>query len=172
MITTNVITLNVAGALELILKPPEPQPTGKVIVTVKYGSFIARAEGSHMAYTLPVDHYIEVEVSYEDAFGNVAEVDGAVSWGTSNDQILTIAVDPDNSMKCTITPTGKAGSAQVTATADADMGTGVTSLITLLDVTTVAGAAVAGVIQVVGSPIPVNSPTPTATDPGSAPPPQ
>jgi len=114
-----------------------------------------------MAYTLPVDHYIIVEVGYEDAFGNEAEVDGDVSWETSNTELVTLVVDPEDSTRCTVTPTGKAGNFQITATADADLGEGVSELVTLMDITTVSGAAVAGVIQVTGAPIPITPAPPT-----------
>ena len=49
------------------------------------------------------------------------------------------------------TASGETGTAQITATADADLGEGVRELITLLDVNVVAGEAVAGTISVVGS---------------------
>jgi hypothetical protein len=73
--------------------------------------------------------------------------------------MVTVAVDTADSTKCAITPVGAVGSAQVTATADVDMGAGVQNLITTLDLSLVAGEAVAGVINVVGDPVPI-PPTP------------
>jgi hypothetical protein len=147
-----MISLQIGGSLTLYLSPP---PLGQVIVTARYDGFSVIAKGKHMAYTLPVDHMINVQVAYVDAHGNPAAVDGAVVWASSDDTMATVAVDDTDSTKCAITPVGKVGSAQVTATADVDMGAGVQNLITTLDLTLVAGEAVAGVINVVGDPVPI-----------------
>ena len=47
------------------------------------------------------------------------------------------------------------GQVQITATADADLGEGTRELVTLMDVTIVAGEAVAGVIQPLGEATPI-----------------
>jgi hypothetical protein len=148
----NTITLTVGGSLNLVLRPATE---GYAIVTARYDSFIVKSKGNQVAYTLPVDHYIEVQVSYVDAHGNPALIDGLVSWASSDSTMANVAVDATDSTLCTITPVGPAGSAQVTATADVDLGAGVKPLITTLDVTLVAGSAVAGQINVVGSPQPI-----------------
>jgi len=151
----NTITLQVGGALELVLRQPEPQ--GEVYVTVQYEQFTVKAKGDHMAYTLPIDKYISVQVAYVDAHGNPAVVDGDVTWASSDDSTVTVAVDPTDSTKCKVTPVGPAGTAQVTATADADLGEGTRELITLLDLVLVAGEAVAGTISIVGDPQPMSA---------------
>ena len=68
--------------------------------------------------------------------------------------MLTVVADTADHFQASVTPVGPAGSAQVTVTADVDLGTGVKELITLFDVTIVAGQAVAGTISVVGDPQP------------------
>jgi hypothetical protein len=153
--TTNTITLQLGGAVELILRPPS---SGGVIVTARYGSFIVQAKGNRMAYTLPVGMQIVVTVSYVDAHDNPAEVDdpGPI-WDSSAPSIVDIKPDQTNPHKCTIAATGKTGSAQVTATADADLGEGVKSLITTLDLTVVPGEAVAGQIDVTSAPVPIDT---------------
>lgn len=150
----NTITMAISGAVELILKK-KPKKKIKCIVTVRYRDFTATAKGTHMAYTMPVDTYIVVQVAYVDAHGNPATVDGAVAWNSSNDTVATVAVDAQDSTKCTVTSAGAIGSTQVTATADADLGQGVRELTTLLDITTIAGEAVAGTINVLSPPTPV-----------------
>jgi hypothetical protein len=116
-----------------------------------------------MSYTLPVDHFIAVQVSYVDAYGNPAAIDGPVAWATSNAALLDVAADATDSTKCVVKPTGGVGAAQVTATADVDLGAGVKPLITTMDITLVAGEAVAGTISVVGDPQPIQPPvTPPA----------
>ena len=110
-----------------------------------------------MSYTLPVDHFIVVQVSYVDMHDNPAAIDGDVTWGASNDFVV-LAVKPDDSTICTVTPNGTVGSTQVTATADVDLGAGVKPLITTMDITLVAGEAVSGTINVVGDAQPVQPP--------------
>jgi hypothetical protein len=136
------------------LRPPPP--SGDVIVTARYERFTVTAKGSHMAYTLPVGMKITVEISYVDAAGNPAEVDdpGPI-WDTANPTIVTITPDQADPTKCEIAAPSTTGSAQVTATADVDLGDGVKSLITTLDLTVVAGEAVAGQIDVIGTPEPI-----------------
>jgi len=108
-----------------------------------------------MAYTLPVDKMIVVQVSYVDSAGNPAAIDGLVGWSSSNSSIAAIAPDTGDSSICSIIPQGTLGSSQITATADADLGDGVKPLITTMDLTVVAGEAVAGTINVVADPQPI-----------------
>jgi hypothetical protein len=148
---SGTINLQIGGTLQLLLNPVPPAP----IVTVTYEGFTATAKGDHMAYTLPVDHFITVQVAYVDAGGNPAAIDGDVTWTSSNPTIAVAEPDPGDDTICKVTPTGALGSAQVVAQADADLGQGVRTLLTTLDVTLVAGEAVAGVINVVGDPEPI-----------------
>jgi len=128
---------------------------GYVLVTVRYGNFTLTAKGDKMAYSLPVMHSVGVKVSYVDAHGNPATVDGDVTWASSDASIAQVTADAADSTQATITSGSSVGQAQVTATADADLGTGVRELITLLDVTVLAGEAVAGTIEPVGPSSPV-----------------
>jgi len=149
---TNTITLQIGGALDLILRQPEPEI--ETIVTVRYQGFTAKAKGNQMAYTLGNDHFIEVKVAYVDAAGNPAVVDGAPVWSSSDPSVLAVDVDAADAFSAKVTPAGPARTAQVKVSADADLGTGTRELITLLDVEVVAGEAVAGTISVVGDPQP------------------
>jgi hypothetical protein len=148
---SNTLTLQIGGALTLFLNPAPPLP----FVTVTYEGFTVTAKGDHMAYTLPVDKLITVQVAYVDANGNPAAVDGEVTWTSSNPTIATAAADLEDSTQCTVTPGGALGSTQIVAAADADLGQGVRQLLTTLDLTTVAGEAVAGTINVIGDPQPI-----------------
>ena len=103
-----------------------------------------------MAYTLPVGMRVEVQVAYVDAGGNPAIIDGLVSWDSSDHNIVTAEVDADDNTLCMLTALGGVGDAQVTATADADLGAGSRPLTTLMDVHVIAGEAVAGTISVTG----------------------
>lgn len=106
-------------------------------------------------YQLPSDKYVNLQVSYVDAKGNPAKVDGAVVWKTSDAAICAVTADATDSTKAKLNPGANLGQAQASATADADLGAGVQTLICTLDVEVVAGSAIAGTITPVGEPLPI-----------------
>jgi hypothetical protein len=110
--------------------------------------------GKCMSYTIMVDYSIKVTVAYTDQYGNPAVIDGDVIWASSDDTIVQVFTESGNSLNAMVKAQTKTGQAQVTATADADLGEGVRSLVTLMDVSVVAGEAVAGTITPQGDPIP------------------
>jgi hypothetical protein len=75
------------------------------------------------------------------AAGNPAPVDGIPEWGTSDENILTIEPATDGLSAEAIT-TGKLGTAQITATADAEMDDGVTTISGAMTIDVMAGQAV------------------------------
>jgi len=101
-------------------------------------------------FTLPDDKTAAAAVAYVDAKGQPAKVDGAPVWTSSDENVLTVAADADG-MSATVTPVGL-GTAQVKIEADADLGSGVESLITLADVEVVGGKAVAGNVSLTVNP--------------------
>ena len=113
-------------------------------------------EGGDLMFTMPIDHYVDVQVSYVDAGGNPASVDGVVSWSSSDDSVVALETDRDDSTKCRVTSLLLVGQVQVKATADADLGDGVRNISTLMDVEVIAGEAVAGTISPVGESSPVD----------------
>jgi hypothetical protein len=147
------LQFQLGGTLKL-LTVEEPKPVGAVKIKTTYEGFSLTATGDIM-YTLGVDHEVEMQVSYVDKAGNPATVDGPVQWVSSNPAIATTTVDATDSTLVTVTPVGPLGQVQVTATADADIGAGVTQLVTNADITIVAGQAVSGTISPVGAPIPI-----------------
>jgi hypothetical protein len=153
-VSANTITLQIGGSVDLNLYLAPAPALGHVIVTARYGSFVATGVGD-MAYTLPVGMQVAAQVAYVDAGGNAAVVDGEVAWASSDATVASVAVDVDDSTICTIGAVGPVGAAQVTATADADIGAGVKTLVTLLDITVIAGEAVAGTITITGTPTPI-----------------
>lgn len=130
-------------------------PQGEQLLTIDHHRFIITIRGPEVMYTLPIDHKVEMKVSYVDAHGNPATVDGPVTWASSDTTRLTVTADAADSTLCEVIPVGPIGQVQVTATADVDLGTGVKNLITTADISLVAGEAVSGTIQPVGDPIPV-----------------
>jgi|SRR5215467_5902174 len=132
----------------------EPDQAG-AFFTIRYRDFTIKARAKDMAYKLASGMQVEVQVSYVDANGNPATVDGNVTWDSSHPNMVEVAVDNKDSTKATIRAVGPTGQAQVTATADADLGAGVRELITPMDVEVVAGEAVAGTIAPVGEATPI-----------------
>lgn len=95
---------------------------------------------------LPDDKTVSATVSYVDAKGNPAQVQGAPVWASDNEAVVTVAAS-DDGFSAVVTPAGPLGTAQISVTADADLGDGVESLVTLGSVEVIAGKAVAGAIN-------------------------
>jgi hypothetical protein len=125
------------------------------VLMLKYEGFTVKARGDGIMFTLPSKMAVAVKISYVDAAGNPAVVDGDVTWTTSDPSIVTVNVDADDTTNAVIAASGPVGQVQISAVADADLGEGVRQLTTLMDVTVVAGEAVAGTISPVGEPSPV-----------------
>lgn len=76
-----------------------------------------------------------------DAAGNPAPVDGVPTWSVSDPTLLSVSPAGDG-MSAVVTANGPLGSAQVSVSADADMGAGVVLISGTLDVTVSASQAV------------------------------
>jgi len=153
-------TVTLAGTIGLVISPlpPAPQPI-RSVVTSRVGTFSTKVETDHMAYNLPLGMEVGVSIAYVDKGGNPASVDGAVTWSSSNDSMVAVTPQADDGSVAIIMTQGSTlGTAQITATADADLGAGVKNILTLFDVAVVAGEAIAGTISPTGDPtdIPVS----------------
>jgi len=93
------------------------------------------------AYILTDVQKVRVAVSFVDAVGNPAVVDGAPAWFSTDITILDVAPEPDG-MAATVTAVGALGQAQVQVQADADVGAGVVTIMGTLDVQVVGSIAV------------------------------
>ena len=131
----------------------EPPPEILAVLTITYHRFTITMKGDVM-FTLPVDDAVKMRVTYVDSENNPAKVEGPIAWASSDDTLAEFEVDSVDSSIVTVIPAGPIGQVQITATADADLGAGVRNLITICDISLVAGEAVAGVIQPVGEPFP------------------
>jgi hypothetical protein len=97
---------------------------------------------------LPANQAATVRVSFTNANGNPAQVQGDVSWESSDPSIATVQVKPDDTLEATIMAGPSAGEAEIFATADADLGEGVREVESSLVVNVVArGEAVGGEIH-------------------------
>ena len=86
------------------------------------------------------DQKVLLTIAPVDAKGKPALVDGAPTWASSDETVVTLEVASDgmSAVASGVTP----GTARVVVTADADLGSGVTPLSGSVDVTITAGAAV------------------------------
>lgn len=82
-----------------------------------------------------------LSISAVDRKGKPASVDSIV-FTSSDESVATVAADPSDASKATLKAVN-AGTAQINVSADADLGDGVNTLTGTLDVTVVAGQAIA-----------------------------
>lgn len=61
-----------------------------------------------------------LEVEFDDADGNLAEVDGAPKWSSTDDTLVSLAQAEDG-MSCVAQFLGKPGTGKIQCLADADM---------------------------------------------------
>jgi hypothetical protein len=103
---------------------------------------------------LPNDHKVTASIQPVDAKGNPATIDGLASWSSSNPAIADVSAISTDSLSADVVPGTTLGSCQINVQADADLGSGVTQITGVLDVTVVAGQAVGFTIQT-SPPVPV-----------------
>lgn len=103
---------------------------------------------------LPNDHKCTASITPVDAHGNPAQIDGLATWGSSNDQIATLTGISPDSLSADIVPGTQLGTCQINVQADADLGSGITNISGVLDLSVVAGQAVGFTIQT-GAPVPI-----------------
>lgn len=89
---------------------------------------------------LTADQKVTLTVAYQDRYGNPAPVDGAPTWETSADGIVTVTPSEDG-MSADVVTVGQIGTVQVRATADAMPGAEVKMIIGVLDIQVVGGEA-------------------------------
>ena len=132
-------------------------PSGRVILTVGDStvSFDPDTMEIEMAHTFTAGESKQATLSFVDQFGNPARVDGVPVW-TLDDPTSAFTLTPDaTGLAAVVTSTGVLGFAQLRIEADADLGAGVRSLITLADLEAVAGEAVAGNVAFGPVPAPI-----------------
>lgn len=131
--------LKISGNIELETIDEQP----RLVFSVKIGGTVIR---DIKMLILPIDKKVPAHVQPVDAAGNPAQVEGAPVWTSSAENIVTVTASGDG-LQAEITPLGALGTAQINVSADADLGSGVTTIIGVLDVQTVAGEAVSLQIQ-------------------------
>jgi hypothetical protein len=139
--------------LETIIGPPAKM----VIFTIKVGN--TTTEGATKV-KLKANEEFDVAVAFQDAAKNPANVQGVPAWASNNEAVLTVTPSEDG-LSAVCSTTGSVGSAQVSVSADADLGDGTTTITGVLDVEVLAGDAVLVVLNP-GPARPKVTPTPPA----------
>ena len=120
-------------------KPPKRE----VRFDLRIGTFAVSFTGD-FTMLLPDDKSVFASVSFTDAKGKPARVDGIPVWASDNDDAATV-VAADDGMSATVTPGTLTGpepwTANITVTADADLGEGVQPIIGTGSVTVTGGTA-------------------------------
>jgi hypothetical protein len=119
--------------LETIIGPP----ASRVIFTIKIGSTIT--EGATKV-KLKDNQEFDVAVTFQDAGGQPAGVQGTPTWTSDNEAVLTVAPAADG-LSAVVSAVGPVGTAQLSVSADADLGEGTTTITGVLDVEVIAGDA-------------------------------
>jgi len=84
---------------------------------------------------------VSFTISIVDVVGNPAPVQGVPVWASSNPEFVSLTV-ADDGMSAVAEAVGPLGSAQISVTADADLGGGVTPLVGIVDISVIASDAV------------------------------
>jgi hypothetical protein len=95
----------------------------------------------NMSLTMTDTQKVSLTISPLDARGNPARVDGIPTWAASDPALLLVLPEPSG-LGAVAIAIGGLGNAQVTVTADVDLGAGVREITGILDITIVGGEAV------------------------------
>lgn len=120
-----------------ILDAVKPSIATKIIFTVELEGKILK--GDHIKMTNSQQATASIKIV--DKRGQPAPVDGIPVWASSDETIVTVTPAVDG-MSAVVAAVGPLGTAKVSVTADADLGTGVSSIFGSLDVTITQGQAV------------------------------
>ena len=135
--------VTVKGALEFQIEEQAP----RLVFDITYKNLQFK---NVSMLILPNDQKVLAHVTPVDAKGNPAKIDGVPNWTSSNEAVATVTPNPDDgsgTFSAWVTPASTLGTCQVNVTADADLGSGTTTITGLLDVQTVGGTAVGFQIQ-------------------------
>lgn len=84
---------------------------------------------------------VRATLTIVDSKGNPARVDGAPQWASSDPNVASVEPSADGLSADIVA--GQTGTAQITVTADADLGTGVRNITAFGDIEVVGGEAAA-----------------------------
>lgn len=90
---------------------------------------------------LTVDQKVALAIQPVDKYNNPAPVENIV-WATSDETVLTVAPSEDG-LAAMVVATGKMGTAQISVTADAKIGEGISEIVGVISFDVKGGEAVA-----------------------------
>lgn len=85
---------------------------------------------------------VDLTVVFDDKKGNVAAVDGVPVWSSSDETIVKVVNPSADGLTAVAQAVGPIGQATITVTGDADLGSGVASVVGTFDIQVGAGQAV------------------------------
>src|SRR4029077_15615383 len=98
----NQLEISFGGPLRIVVAKEEDTPPISARLSVWYEQF--KITGENIVYTLPVDHFVLMQISYTDAAGNPAKIDGEVTWTSSDESVATVEPDAVDSLKGGVRP--------------------------------------------------------------------
>jgi len=126
----------------LLCRPPEPHRP-EIRFRLVVGSLSVTFNGDWIML-LPDDKTVSATVAFKDTKGKPAKVDGVPVWASDNEDAATV-VAADDGMSAVVSPgaltSPEPWTANITVTADADLGEGVVPIIGTGSVTVTGGAA-------------------------------
>lgn len=148
--------------LNKILAAFEPSLAVKILFAVELEGQITQGA---LSITMTNSQQATASIQPVDKRNQPAPVDGIPVWASSDETIVTVTPAADG-MSAVVAAVGPLGTAKISVTADADLGTGVSSIFGTLDVTITQGQAVGMTITLgpateQGSGIPTPPPLPS-----------
>lgn len=123
---------------------------GNLLFTVYYPNNNLYLKG--IKYMVLTDiQKVAVSIQPVDRRGHPAQVDDVPVWSSSDETLLSVVAAPDG-MSASVLAVGQLGHAQISVTADADLGDGVESIVGILEVDVVASKAT-GLTITAGTPV-------------------
>jgi len=134
--------LQVALRVTLVAEPSGT--THRAVFSFEFDNLSFR--GENMSATMQAYTYATLSVQWNDKNGAPVKVDGPTTWASSDPSTLQVTVATGNPQIANLYAPGPVGKAQIQATADADLGEGVKTVTSTIEVEVIAGEAVGGEI--------------------------
>jgi hypothetical protein len=140
------IEISYVTPLRVILEQAcPPLATYNAVFTFQSGQFTVK--GENMSATMQVGTYATLSVTWKDKGGNPVKVDGPTVWVSSAPDVCAVEVATGNPQIANLHAAGPIGTATIQATADADLGEGVKSVTSSIQIEVISGEAVGGEIE-------------------------
>jgi hypothetical protein len=125
------LTVDAGPHLSHLFKRLFPKREGRPRVVFNRVSFMdgSQVKGDLMGVSISDVQKVSLSISVTDAAGNPAPVDGVPSWSSNDPSNSVVSLAPaTDGLTCEVSAVGPLGAAQVTVSADADLGEGVQTI--------------------------------------------